>query len=39
MIVYLTIGIWRDPITNKQYSTPVQYGVGTERADQAYQYK
>ena len=33
MIVYLTIGIWRDPTANKQYSTPVQYGVDTERAN------
>ena len=39
MFVYLKIGIWRGLNGNKQYSTPVQYGVGTERADKAYQYK
>ena len=31
--VYLAIGIWRDPKTNKQYPTLVQYGVGTEYAE------
>ena len=39
MVVYLKIGIWRSLNGNKQYSTPVQYGVGTECADIAYQYK
>ena len=39
MFVYLTIGIWRGLDENKQYSTPVQYGVSTERADITYQYK
>ena len=39
MLVYLEIGIWRGLDNDKQYSTPVQYGVGTERADIAYQYK
>ena len=39
MFVYLKIGIWRGPTTNKQYSTPVQYEVDTECADIAYQYK
>ena len=39
LFVYLEIGIWRGPTTNKQYPTPVQYGVGTERADIAYLYK
>ena len=37
--VYLVIGIWRGPRTNKQYPTLVQYEVGTERADYTYQYK
>ena len=39
MFVYLKIGIWRGLNGNKQYSTPEQYGVGTECADIAYQYK
>ena len=39
MFVYLTMGIWRGLDENKQYSTPVQYGVSTERADITYQYK
>lgn len=39
MFVYQEIGIWRGPYNNKLYSTPVQYGVGTERADKAYRYK
>ena len=37
--VYLVIGIWRGPRTNKQYPTLAQYGVGTERADNTYEYK
>ena len=39
MVVYLKKGIWRGLDENKQYSTPAQYGVGTECANQAYQYK
>ena len=39
MFVYLTMGIWRGLDENKLYSTPVQYGVGTECANKAYQYK
>ena len=39
MFVYLTMGIWRGLDNDKQYSTPVQYGVDTECADIAYQYK
>mgnify|MGYP003498219327 FL=1 len=39
MFVYLEIGIWRGLDNDKQYSTPVQYGVDTECADIAYQYK
>ena len=39
MLVYLEIGIWRDLDENKQYSTPAQYGAGTERANITYQYK
>lgn len=39
MLVYLEIGIWRGLDNDKQYSTPVQYGVDTECADIAYQYK
>ena len=39
LFVYLVIGIWRGPSTNKQYPTLVQYEVGTERADNAYEYK
>jgi len=39
MFVYPETGIWRGLDENKQYSTPAQYGVGTERANQAYQYK
>ena len=33
LFVYLVIGIWRRPSTNKQYPTLVQYGVGTEYAN------
>ncbi len=33
LFVYLVIGIWRRPSTNKQYPTLVQYGVGTEHAN------
>ena len=33
LFVYLTIGIWRSPNTNKQYPTLVKYGVDTERAN------
>lgn len=39
LFVYLVIGIWRSPSTNKQYPTLVQYEVGTERAVDSYQYK
>jgi hypothetical protein len=37
--VYLKIGIWRGPDTNKQYPTLVQYEVDTESADITYGYK
>ncbi len=39
MFVYLTIGIWRGLDENKLYSTLVRYGVGTEHANIAHQYK
>ena len=39
LFVYLAIGIWRGPNTNKQYPTLVQYEVGTECADLTYKYK
>lgn len=39
LFVYLVIGIWRSSSTNKQYTTLVQYEVGTERAVDSYQYK
>lgn len=40
LFVYLVIGIWRCPSTNKQYPTLVQYGAGIEQAKlAAYQYK
>ena len=34
--VYLAIGIWRGPSTNKQYPTLVSYVAGTERASRTY---
>ena len=33
LFVYLAIGIWRGPNTNKQYPTLAQYGVDTECAN------
>ena len=39
MFVYLTMGIWRGLDENKLYSTLVRYGVGTEHANIAHQYK
>ena len=36
LFVYLAIGIWRGPNTNKQYPTLVSYGVDTERANRTY---
>ena len=37
--VYLVIGIWRGPRTNKQYPTLAQYEADTECANNAYKYK
>jgi|GEM_PF-4786277 len=40
MLVYLTIGIWRNPNTNKQNPTLVQYGVRTQNVPTyTYRYK
>lgn len=39
LFVYLTIGIWRGPNTNKQYPTLVSYGADTERASKHTEYK
>ena len=39
MFVYLKKSIWRGSDVNKLYSTPVQYGVDAECANDTYQYK